>query len=55
MEQNLAIIKDYIKNELGVFVQDRFNLELDGEDLTRENLATLTSISALIAKRKSAN
>ncbi len=38
--------------QLVVFVQEHFGVEFEAEDLTRENLATLANIVALIVKRK---
>ena len=40
--------------QLVMFIQERFGIELEAEDLTRTNLATLSKIVALIAKRKAA-
>ena len=40
--------------QLVVFIQEQFSVELEAEDLTRANLATLSSIVALIDKRKAA-
>ena len=40
--------------QLAVFVQERFGVELEADDLTRANLATLSSIVALIDRRKAA-
>ena len=40
--------------QLAMFIQERFDVELDAEDLTRANLTTLTNIVALIDKRKAA-
>lgn len=37
--------------QLVVAVEDRFGIELGPEDLTRENLATPTTLAALIAAR----
>lgn len=37
--------------QLAMFVQQRFDVELEAEDLTRANLATLNSVLALIDKR----
>jgi acyl carrier protein len=38
--------------QVAVFIQDRFDLELDANDLVRENLSTLTRMVELINKRK---
>ena len=37
---------------LAMFAQERFEIELEGEDLTRANLATLAALVALIEKRR---
>jgi acyl carrier protein len=38
--------------QLAVFIQQQFEVELDANDLVRENLSTLTNMVNLIAKRK---
>ena len=38
--------------QLAMFVQERFQVELEADDLTRANLATLSNILALIDKRR---
>ena len=38
--------------QLAVFVQERFDVEIEAEDLTRANLASLSSIVALIDRRR---
>jgi len=38
--------------ELAVFIQDRFNVELEAEDLVRANLCRLSSMVALIESKK---
>ena len=38
--------------ELAMFVQSRFDIQLEPEDLVRSNLCTLSSILALIASKK---
>jgi acyl carrier protein len=37
---------------LALFAQQRFEVELDGEDLVRDNLAKLSSLAALIVRRR---
>ena len=37
---------------LALFAQERFGVELDGEDLVRDNLAKLSALAALIEKRR---
>ena len=39
---------------LAMFAQERFEVEFDGEDLVRDNLARLSSLVALIRLRRSA-
>lgn len=36
---------------LAMFAQEHFQVEFEGEDLTRENLASLSSLVALIRRR----
>ncbi|MEF8700053.1 MAG: phosphopantetheine-binding protein [Candidatus Accumulibacter sp. UW26] len=36
---------------LAMFAQEHFNVEFEGDDLTRENLASLSSLVALIRRR----
>jgi acyl carrier protein len=40
--------------QVAVFIQERFGVELEAEDLTRANLATLSSMVALIDRRRGA-
>jgi acyl carrier protein len=40
--------------QLAMFVQERFCVELEAEDVTRTNLASLSSIVALIERRRNA-
>jgi acyl carrier protein len=37
---------------LALFAQERFGVELEGEDLVRDNLARLSSLAALIVRRR---
>jgi len=37
---------------LALFAQERFEVELEGEDLVRDNLAKLSSLAALIERRR---
>jgi len=39
---------------LAMFAQERFGVEFEAEDLMRDNLASLSSLAALIASRRSA-
>jgi D-alanine--poly(phosphoribitol) ligase subunit 2 len=41
--------------ELAMFIQDRFRIELEAEDLVRANLATLSNMISLIGRRKAAD
>ena len=38
--------------ELAMFIQDRFEIELDAEDLVRVNLAKLSSMVDLIGRKR---
>jgi len=38
--------------ELAVFIQERFQIELEAEDVVRNNLSTLSSMISLIKMRK---
>lgn len=40
---------------LAMFAQERFEVEFDGEDLVRDNLATLTALATLIRTRRASN
>jgi acyl carrier protein len=37
---------------LALFAQERFAVELEGDDLVRDNLAKLSSLAALIERRR---
>ena len=37
---------------LALFAQERFEVELDGDDLVRDNLARLSTLAALIERRR---
>ena len=37
---------------LAMFALERFDVEFDGEDMVRDNLAKLSSLAALIHKRR---
>jgi len=39
---------------LAMFAQERFGVELEGEDLVRDNLATLRALALLIELRRAA-
>jgi len=40
--------------QMAMFIQETFGVELDGEDLVRANLARLSSMVALIARKRAA-
>jgi len=40
--------------QLAVFIQERFQIELEAEDLVRANLARLSNMIALIDRKKAA-
>lgn len=40
--------------QLAMFLQQRFQIELEGEDLVRSNLSTLAAIAALVDRRQAA-
>ena len=37
---------------LAMFAQERFDVEFDGEDIVRDNLATLSTLAKLIRARR---
>lgn len=39
---------------LAMFAQERFGVEFEGEDLVRDNLASLTKLASLIRRRSAA-
>jgi acyl carrier protein len=41
--------------ELAVFIQERFQIELEAEDVVRTNLSTLSSMISLIKMREAEN
>ena len=50
----LNILDSFSIVQLAMFIQEHFGIELEAEDLTRDNLATLSKIVTLIDKRKAA-
>src|SRR5258708_39812009 len=46
------ILDSFSVVQLVMFIQERFKVEFEAEDLTRASLATLSNIVALIDKRK---
>ncbi len=49
-----GILDSFSIVQLAMFIQDRFKVELEAEDLVRANFAKLSSMVALIDKRKAA-
>ena len=49
------ILDSFSVVQLAVFIETRFGIELQAEDLVRANLAKLSSIIALIEKRRADN
>lgn len=45
------ILDSFSVVELAAYIQSDFDVELEAEDLTRENFASLSSMIALIKKR----
>ena len=48
------VLDSFTVVELAMFIQTRFEIELEPEDLVRENLCTLSSLLALIESKKKA-
>jgi acyl carrier protein len=48
------ILDSFSVVQLVMFIQERFAVEFEAEDLTRANLSTLSSIVTLLDKRKAA-
>ena len=46
------ILDSFSVVQLVMFIQERFKVKFEAEDLTRANLATLSNIVALIDRRK---
>ena len=49
-----GILDSFSIVQIAVFIQDQFGIELEAEDLVRANLSKLSSMEALIAKRRKA-
>ena len=47
-----GILDSFSIVSLAVFAQQRFEVELEGDDLVRENLARLSSLAQLIEQRR---
>ncbi len=50
-----GILDSFSIIQVAVFIQEQFNIELDAEDLVRDNLSTLSHMVALIDKQKTCN
>ncbi len=48
------VIDSFSIVQLAVFVQEKFGVELEADDLVRDNLSRLSSIAALIERKNSA-
>lgn len=46
-----AILDSFSIVSLAMFAQERFGVEFEGEDMVRANLASLSSLAALIRRR----
>jgi len=51
----MKILDSFSIVKIAVFIQERFDVELEADDLVRVNLAKLSSMLALIDKRRAAN
>ena len=49
------ILDSFSVVEIATFIQSSFDVQLQGEDLVRENFASLENMAALIDKRLAAN
>lgn len=45
------ILDSYSVVSLAVFIQEKFGVEFEESDLTRENLSRLSAIAALVARK----
>jgi acyl carrier protein len=48
------ILDSYSIVQMAVFIQERFEVELDADDLVRANLSRLSAMAALIEKKLAA-
>lgn len=48
----MHILDSFSIVQLAMFVQERFGVELEAEDLVRDNLSTLSRVVALIQRKK---
>jgi acyl carrier protein len=49
---SIGVLDSFNIVTLALFAQERFEVELEGEDLVRDNLARLSSLAALIFRRR---
>lgn len=63
-EGDLALDVDLLEKQIldsfnivqwAMFIQERFGIELEAEDLVRDNLSSLSRVMALIDSKRSAN
>ena len=50
-----GILDSFSIIQTAVFIQEQFKIELDAEDLVRDQLSTLSHMAALIDKQKASN
>lgn len=50
---DLNILDSFSVVQLAMFIQEHFGIELEADDLIRDNLGSLSSMVALIDKRRS--
>jgi acyl carrier protein len=48
------ILDSFSVVQMAMFIQERFDIDLEAEDLVRDNLARLSSMIALIDRKQSA-
>lgn len=48
-----GILDSFSIVQTAVFIQEQFNIQLDAEDLVRDNLSTLSNMVAMIDKQRS--
>lgn len=48
----IGVLDSFSIVSLALFAQERFEVDLDGDDLVRDNLAKLSSLAALIERRR---
>lgn len=50
-----GILDSFSVIQTALFIQEQFKIELDAEDLVRDNLSTLASMLTMIDRQKSAH